>query len=98
VLNVGCYIGSSTSREIAFARWRGKTIRYLEPITALGPQNGSVCADTDVEYHRCELCPKDGPREFTKTQFSIQGFDGAGVYACDRHGMDAVWERLVMIP
>ena len=31
VLNVGDYIGESTAQEIAYARQRGKTIRFLEP-------------------------------------------------------------------
>lgn len=33
VLNVGGYIGESAAREIAYARKRGKVIRYLEPMT-----------------------------------------------------------------
>jgi hypothetical protein len=31
VLNVGCYIGESTRREIAYATEHGKPVRYLEP-------------------------------------------------------------------
>ena len=30
ILNVGGYIGESTSRELAYAQGLGKTIRYLE--------------------------------------------------------------------
>jgi hypothetical protein len=30
ILNVGGYIGESTSRELAYARSKGKTIRFLE--------------------------------------------------------------------
>ncbi len=30
VINVGCYIGSSTRSEIEYARSRGKVIKYLE--------------------------------------------------------------------
>jgi hypothetical protein len=30
VINIGGYIGESTSREIAYAKLRGKKIRYLE--------------------------------------------------------------------
>jgi hypothetical protein len=33
VLNVGGYIGESTSREIAYARTHGKRIEYLEEVT-----------------------------------------------------------------
>ena len=32
VLNVDGYIGASTRREIAYARIRGKPIRWLEPV------------------------------------------------------------------
>lgn len=32
VLNVGGYIGKSTSREVAYAVETGKPVRYLEPI------------------------------------------------------------------
>ena len=32
VLNVGGYIGESTSREIAYAQKTGKEIKYLEPV------------------------------------------------------------------
>ena len=32
ILNVGGYIGESTSRELEYARQWGKPIRYLEPI------------------------------------------------------------------
>ena len=35
VLNVGGYIGESTSREIAYALKIGKAIKYLEPIRAM---------------------------------------------------------------
>jgi hypothetical protein len=31
VLNVGNYIGQSTSREVEYAKKNGKTLRYLEP-------------------------------------------------------------------
>jgi hypothetical protein len=31
ILNVGGYVGSSTAREIAYARQQGKRIRWLEP-------------------------------------------------------------------
>lgn len=31
ILNVGGYIGESTGNELAYARERGKTIRFLEP-------------------------------------------------------------------
>jgi hypothetical protein len=31
VLNVGNYIGQSTSREVEYAKKNSKTIRYLEP-------------------------------------------------------------------
>jgi hypothetical protein len=36
VLNVGGYIGESTASEIAHAELRGKTVRYLEPVSASG--------------------------------------------------------------
>lgn len=32
VINVGGYVGSSTSGEIEYAKVTGKTVRYLEPI------------------------------------------------------------------
>jgi len=32
VLNVGNYIGQSTSREVEYAKKNGKKLRYLEPI------------------------------------------------------------------
>ncbi|MEW9530735.1 hypothetical protein [Microbispora sp. NPDC049125] len=32
VLNVGGYVGESTSREIAYAQRTGKSVRYLEPV------------------------------------------------------------------
>ena len=35
VLNVGGYIGESTSREIAYAQKTGKAIKYLEPVGAM---------------------------------------------------------------
>lgn len=31
ILNVGGYVGASTSRELAYARQHGKPIRWLEP-------------------------------------------------------------------
>lgn len=31
ILNVGGYIGESTQRELDFARYHGKRIRFLEP-------------------------------------------------------------------
>lgn len=31
ILNVGGYIGESTARELAYARERGKAVRFLEP-------------------------------------------------------------------
>lgn len=34
VLNVGGYIGESTSREIAYAKAHDKPVRYLEPLAA----------------------------------------------------------------
>lgn len=33
ILNVGGYIGSSTANELAYARSKGKTIRFWEPET-----------------------------------------------------------------
>jgi hypothetical protein len=36
ILNVGGYIGESTARELAYAKERGKKIRYLEPTKELG--------------------------------------------------------------
>jgi hypothetical protein len=36
ILNVGGYIGESTSRELAYARQAGKTIRFLESATPEG--------------------------------------------------------------
>ncbi|GLV56333.1 hypothetical protein KDH_31740 [Dictyobacter sp. S3.2.2.5] len=41
VLNVGDYIGQSTSREIAYARERGISIRWLEPHSCKG--HGCPC-------------------------------------------------------
>jgi len=35
VLNVGGYIGESTSQEIAYARKTGKAVKYLEPVGAM---------------------------------------------------------------
>lgn len=32
ILNVGGYIGKSTGRELAYARSKGKIVRYLEPM------------------------------------------------------------------
>ena len=32
VLNVGCYVGESTKSEIAYAKARGKKLRWLEPV------------------------------------------------------------------
>ncbi len=37
VINVGGYIGQSTSNEIAYAKQMGKVIRYLEPIDGGSP-------------------------------------------------------------
>jgi hypothetical protein len=37
VLNVGGYIGESTSREIGYAVSLGKPVRYLEPVRATEP-------------------------------------------------------------
>lgn len=34
VLNVGGYVGESTSREIAYAQAHDKNVRYLEPTSA----------------------------------------------------------------
>ncbi len=34
VLNVGGYIGDSTKREIAYAKSKGKSVEYLEPVGA----------------------------------------------------------------
>ena len=31
VVNVGGYVGESTQREIAYAIWQGKAVRFLEP-------------------------------------------------------------------
>jgi hypothetical protein len=41
VLNVGGYVGESTSREIAYARQIGKPVRFLEP-DAVEKQAGSA--------------------------------------------------------
>lgn len=39
ILNVGGYVGESTARELAYARKNGKVIRFLEPVTGVGPNN-----------------------------------------------------------
>lgn len=36
ILNVGGYIGESTARELAYAKQRGKAVRFLEPQLAEG--------------------------------------------------------------
>ena len=36
VLNVGGYVGSSTAREIAYARGQGKPVVFLEPLETEG--------------------------------------------------------------
>lgn len=48
VLNVGGYLGASTRREVWYAHRRGKTIRWLEPLTSVDEGAGRLLNDREA--------------------------------------------------
>lgn len=49
IINVGKYIGQSTSRELEYAKKNGKKIRYLEQIEEQKPEN-------EINRLKCPIC------------------------------------------
>jgi hypothetical protein len=77
VLNVGSYIGESTSREICFAYRHGKRVRYLEPLLlhVFEIQDGNGT---------CDLCDHEATwLRFTNDFTSQNGHLSSA--RCDRH-------------
>lgn len=66
VINVGGYVGESTRGEIEYAKRRGKTVRFLEPVAKPvcdGGGCGFPCSRCGAEFGgRCGVPDCDGKR------------------------------------
>lgn len=77
VLNVGGYIGTSTSREICFAQRLGKRIRTLEPISL-------HLFEIEDGQRQCEICSHEATWLRFTNGFALQ-HDHLSSPRCDWH-------------
>jgi len=79
ILNVGGYVGDSTQREIQWARYKGKVIRYLEP-DAPGFKIGERVRFVHDEEVRGEADNDDGDGVYEWVEVFPAGSEGEVIH------------------